>query len=195
MQRLAEAYFHLLKFIMVLCLVGMVILVFGNVVLRYGFNSGITVSEEVARLFFVYLTFLGAIIAMREHLHLGIDSLVRRLPAGGKRLCVIVSHLLMLGVTWLIMKGSWLQTLINLDVKTPVTGISMAVFYGVGLIFSGSVGLILLYDLYRALAGTMSDAEMVMVKESEDVLELEQLEHARVASAQRDVKLSGVKPT
>jgi TRAP-type mannitol/chloroaromatic compound transport system permease small subunit len=30
----------------------MVVLVFGNVVLRYGFNSGITVSEESSRYLF-----------------------------------------------------------------------------------------------------------------------------------------------
>jgi TRAP-type C4-dicarboxylate transport system permease small subunit len=75
MKKAVEAYFHLLKIAMVLCLVVMVVLVFGNVVLRYGFNSGITVSEEISRLCFLYLTFLGAIVAMREHLHLGVDSL------------------------------------------------------------------------------------------------------------------------
>ena len=54
----------------------MVVLVFGNVVLRYGFNSGITVSEELSRWLFVWLTFLGAIVALREHGHLGTDMLV-----------------------------------------------------------------------------------------------------------------------
>ena len=63
-----------------LCLAVMVVLVFGNVVLRYGFNLGITVSEELSRLLFVWLTFLGAIVALREHGHLGVDMLVSRLP-------------------------------------------------------------------------------------------------------------------
>ena len=39
----------------VLALVAMVIMVFGNVVLRYGFNKGITVSEEVSRWLFVWM--------------------------------------------------------------------------------------------------------------------------------------------
>jgi hypothetical protein len=42
------------------CLAAMVVLVFGNVVLRYGFNSGIAVSEELSRWLFVWLTFMGA---------------------------------------------------------------------------------------------------------------------------------------
>lgn len=176
MRKAVEAYFHLLKITMVLCLIGMVVLVFGNVVLRYGFNSGITVSEEISRLLFVYLTFLGAIVAMREHLHLGIDTVVRRLPLLGKKFCLMLSHVLMLFATWLFLDGSWKQAVINLEVKTPVTGVSMAIFYGVGVIFSISVGLILLYGLYHALTSKMTDDEMVMVKDSEEAVEMEELE-------------------
>ena len=36
-----------------------------EVVLRYGFGSGIDISEELSRFFFVWLIFLGAIVAMR----------------------------------------------------------------------------------------------------------------------------------
>ena len=43
----------------------MVVLVFGNVVLRYLANSGITVSEELSRWLFVWMTFLGAIVALK----------------------------------------------------------------------------------------------------------------------------------
>ena len=74
----------------------MVILVFGNVVLRYAFNLGMTMSEELSRFLFVWLTFLGAIVAFREHGHLGVDMVVSRLPPSGKKACLIVSQLLML---------------------------------------------------------------------------------------------------
>ena len=90
---IVNGYFRLLKFIIVCCLAVMVVLVFGNVVLRYAFNSGITVSEELSRWLFVWLTFLGATVAMKEHTHLGMDSVVSRLPAWGKKACFIVSHL------------------------------------------------------------------------------------------------------
>lgn len=194
MQKIVEAYFQLLKVVMVLCLAGMVILVFGNVVLRYGFNSGITVSEEISRLFFLYLTFLGAIVAMREHLHLGVDSLVKRLPTIGKRLCLIVSQVLMLFATWLFLQGSWQQASINLGVKMPVTGISMATFYGVGIIFSVSVGLILLYDLYRTVAGKVSDKDLVIVKESEETVELEELSRELDLESVHKPVMSSAKP-
>ena len=134
------------------------------------------VSEELSRFLFVWLTFLGAIIAFREHGHLGVDMVVSRLPAAGKKACLVVSQLLMLFVTWLFLQGSWQQTMINLDVKSPSAGISMGLFYGVGIVFSISVGVILLHDLYRVLTGRMSDEELVMVKESEEQEEFEELQ-------------------
>jgi TRAP-type transport system small permease protein len=176
MARVVDAYFWLLKALIALFLAIMVVLVFGNVVLRYAFNSGITVSEELSRWLFVWLTFLGAIVAMREHGHLGVDSLVKRLPTSGKRAALIVGQLLMLFVTWLLLRGSWEQTLINWDVAAPASGLSTGLFYGVGVIFAVSTGVILLVDLYRAVTGRLSEADLVMVKESEEQEEFEALQ-------------------
>ncbi len=176
MARLVDGYFWLLKAVIAVFLALMVVLVFGNVVLRYAFNSGITVSEELSRWLFVWVTFLGAIVAMREHGHLGVDSLVKRLPTGGKRAALIVSQILMLGVTWLLLRGSWEQTLINWDVAAPASGLSTGLFYGAGVVFSISTGIILLVELYRAVTGRLSESELVMVKESEEQEELEALQ-------------------
>lgn len=153
MKTVVDGYFHLLRALLVLCLAAMVVLVFGNVVLRYAFNSGITVSEELSRLLFVWMTFLGAIIGLRERAHLGVDALVRRLPPRGRRACLLAGHLLMLYVTWLVLEGSWIQTLINLDVASPATGFSMGLFYGVGVLFGLSTGAVLLWEIVGLLTG------------------------------------------
>jgi TRAP-type C4-dicarboxylate transport system permease small subunit len=176
MHKIVEGYFHLLKAIIVFCLAAMVVLVFGNVVLRYGFNSGIAVSEELSRWFFVYLTFLGAVVTMREHAHLGVDSLVSRLPVLGKKACLVASQLLMIYATWLFLQGSWAQTKINLSNTAPASGLSVGWLYGVGLVFSVSVIGVILHDLYRTLAGKLADDELVMVRESEEQAELEELQ-------------------
>jgi len=177
MAKIIEGYFHLLKIIIALCLALMVILVFGNVVLRYGFNMGITMSEELSRWLFVWLTFLGAIVVLREHGHLGVDLVVKALPTLGKKVCLVVANLLMLYATWLFLKGSWQQTLINLEVSAPVTGLSVGWFYGVGIVFSVSAGLILLYELYHVLFETVTDEELITVKGGEDQAEFEELQH------------------
>src|SRR6478609_836242 len=93
LQTLIDRLCRLLSIVMVGCLALMVLLVFGNVVLRYGFNSGITLSEELSRWLFVWMTFIGALVALRQHAHLGTDSLVARLPVAGKKICLGLSHL------------------------------------------------------------------------------------------------------
>jgi TRAP-type transport system small permease protein len=180
-KKIVDGYFRLLKILIALFLAIMVVLVFGNVVLRYAFNSGITVSDEISRWLFVWLTFLGALVGMKEHGHLGVDSVVARLPPFGKKACLVASQLLILGVLWLLFSGSLEQTKINIDVQAPASGISMAYFYGVGLIFSVTAALIVFYDLYRVVAGRLQDHELVMVTESEELAEVAH-QHGQVSA-------------
>ena len=169
MNKIVEAYFTLLKIIITLCLAVMVVLVFGNVVLRYGFNMGITASEEVSRLLFVWLTFLGAIVALRQHAHLGADTLVRALPPLGKKICFVASYLLMLYADGLLTLGSWKQAVLTFGDSAPASGISVGLFfYSSGLVFGVSAAVILLLDLVRVLSGNASEEDLVAVKESEE---------------------------
>ena len=169
MNRLIDGLGRGLEVLLVLLMLSMVVLVFGNVLLRYGFNSGITISEELSRWFFVWMTFMGAAVGLKEHAHLGTDMLVARLGKGGKRACLVVAQLLMVWVTWLILQGSWAQTKINLDVEAPVSGWSMAWLTGVGVVFAVLTLPLLLRELWRTVTGQLSDADLVMVKESEDL--------------------------
>jgi TRAP-type C4-dicarboxylate transport system permease small subunit len=153
MNTLLDRYCKVLDGITVAFLAIMVVLVFGNVVLRYAFNSGITVSEELSRWLFVWLTFLGAIVAIKEHGHLGTDMLVARLGPTGKKICAVIAHVLMIYVTWLLLTGSWAQANINWDVEAPVSGLSMAIFYGAGVFFAISAGLLLIRELWRVASG------------------------------------------
>jgi TRAP-type transport system small permease protein len=155
------------EFGVVAALAGMVVMVFGNVVLRYGFDSGITASEEVSRYLFVWLTFMGAIVAMRRHEHLGMDTVIKLLPRGGKLILAVVGDLSMLYCCSLLFIGSWKLTVINLTAYAAVTKMPLAVVYGVGLITSVMIALMLLESLYRVFTGQASDEELVMVQESE----------------------------
>jgi TRAP-type C4-dicarboxylate transport system permease small subunit len=168
MDKFLKGYCRGLEAVIAVCMTVMVVLVFGNVVLRYAFNSGIAVSEEVSRWLFVWLTFLGSIVALREHGHLGTEVLVARLGPQGKRVCLVLGYALMLWICWLIFRGALEQTKINWDVSAPSSGASMAWFYGVGVVFSVSAAAILLNDLFKLLTGRTGDADLIIVKESED---------------------------
>ena len=164
-------------------LAAMVVLVFGNVVLRYLFNSGITVSEEVSRWLFIWMTFLGAIVALREHGHLGVDRVVQRLPAWAKKICLGLGHLLMLYILWLLLQGSIAQARINWDVTAPTTGASMAIVYLSCVVFAVCAGFLMLLDLLRLVTGKISESELVMVQESEEAVQLQQILAAQEGDA------------
>ena len=168
MDSLLLRYCKFLELVMATCLAVMVLLVFGNVVLRYAFNSGITVSEEISRWLFVWLTFMGAVVALREHGHLGTDMLVGRLGPTGKKVCLVIGYVLMLMTCWMLFRGALEQTKINWDVSAPSSGASMAWFYAVGIVFSISAAGILMNDLFKLLTGRTTDADLIIIKESED---------------------------
>src|SRR2546423_8862744 len=120
-ERLIDLYCRLLKVAIAICLATMVVLVCTNVVLRYLFNSGIATSEELSRWLLVWLTFLGAIVALRQHAHLGVDTLVRALPPRGKLVCFLLSYLLMLYVDGLLTLGSWKQAGLTFGDTAPAS--------------------------------------------------------------------------
>ncbi|MBX3574003.1 MAG: TRAP transporter small permease [Mesorhizobium sp.] len=160
MARGIEYLFKGLEGLLVLLLAGMAIMVFGNVVLRYGFNSGILVSEEMARYFFVWLTFIGAVVTFRENAHLGVETLVQRFGRGGRLLCMVLSDLIILACMAALFWGTWKQYPINASMTAPVIGIRMNWIYGIGFFTSAGIGLMVAIRLFRALTGAVTEEEI-----------------------------------
>ena len=79
--------------LMASCLGVMAVAVFINVVLRYGFGSGVAASEELSRLLFVWMVFIGATAAYPAGEHMAFTSFVGALRKQPR---------LMLGMTLLI---------------------------------------------------------------------------------------------
>jgi TRAP-type transport system small permease protein len=168
-EKIIDGYCKFLSYLIAAMLALMVVLVFGNVFMRYAFNSGFTLSEELSRWLFVWMTFMGAVVALRSNGHLGTDMLVGKLGPKGKRICLGLSLVLMLFCTWLIAKGSYDQTVINWNSTSAVMEVSMGYFYACGIVFSVLASLILLSDLYRLLTGQIDDQHLMLIQESEDV--------------------------
>jgi TRAP-type transport system small permease protein len=169
LDKLIDRYCRLLCVLMVAALAVMVVLVFGNVFLRYAFNTGISVSDELSRWLFVWMTFMGAVVALREHGHLGTDFLVGRLPVAGKKLFLGISHVAMLFICWLLFSGALEQVKIYRETTSAVMEASMSWFYASGVLFAVSAAVILLLELFRLVTGRVADADLVNIRESEEV--------------------------
>jgi TRAP-type C4-dicarboxylate transport system permease small subunit len=160
--RLTQGVTRALELTIVACLATMAALVFGNVVLRYGFDSGIAVSEELARLLFVWLIFLGAILASRQHAHIGFDTLVKSLPAVWKKAAIAFTGSLMLGACVIFVIGGWQQTVINLDNSYPVLGISYAWLHGSAMVFGVGMAISIAFNIWDALTQPHTEEELSM---------------------------------
>ena len=170
MKKLNDLFFKLAEVTLVIMLSAMVIMVFGNVVLRYGFNDGIISSEEISRFLFIWITFLGAIVTMRDNGHLGLDSVVRKLSARGKKIAFSLSNVLMLSCCTLMFYGTLKQHGINASTRSAVTEIPMSWVYGVGYITSVAMGLMIIGKLIKLAKGEFKETDLIQVQDSEEVI-------------------------
>ena len=70
-------FIQLLEFIMVIMMTGMLVLVGVNVFLRIFANSGLDFAEEIPRFMFIWLTFCGAVVAMKANTHINVNMFVQ----------------------------------------------------------------------------------------------------------------------
>ncbi|ANN65075.1 TRAP transporter small permease [Bordetella bronchialis] len=153
MSRALDLVFRIQRWLMVACLVVMVVLLFGNVALRYLFNSGINASDELSRLAFVWLIFIGSVLAVRNHTHMGVTMLVERFGPGARRATHLFCQVLILAVLCMWIKGSWDQTAIGMGTRLPVTGLPSGVFNLACLYAAIVMALLTLADIVLTLGG------------------------------------------
>lgn len=161
--RAADLVLAALEAFLVLVLAAMIVLVFGNVVLRYGFDSGITVTDEVSRMMFVWIAFAGAIAVSRRHLQLGVDFVVAALPALPRRIVHLLGNLAILFCCWVLVSGAWGQMQLNWINTAPVSGLPTALTYAAPWLGGIGIGCVALANALGAAfgytAGAMASGE------------------------------------
>ena len=176
LARTIDAFYRLLEIVMVICMVVMLVMVFGNVMLRIFFNTGIDISEEMPRYAFVWMTFIGAIVGVHRRAHLGVDMVVRMLPVLGRKICWAISQTVMLVCSLYILYGTWLQHDILAGTSSPVAQISTLWVFGVSYLTGAAIAIICASHLVRLALGKVEENELIEVHEEglEDAVEAEQ---------------------
>ena len=90
-----------------LLLGGMTLITFINVVLRYGFNTGIIWGLELVTFLFAWLVLFGASYAVKVTAHLGVDVVVNLFGPHRRRTFALISGLICISYAVLLFKGSW----------------------------------------------------------------------------------------
>lgn len=141
-QRLAENA-------MAIALGVMALAVFVNVVLRYGFGSGIAASEELSRLLFVWLVFIGAAAAYPLGEHMAFISLLMRLrhrPAAMAAATALIRVLVIVACLCLGW-GAWQQVVVGLDSHSVVMGYPTALLPLPALLCAAAIGARAVWEL------------------------------------------------
>jgi TRAP-type C4-dicarboxylate transport system permease small subunit len=137
--------------VMAACLGVMALAVFLNVVLRYGFGGGLAASEELSRLLFIWVVFIGATLAYRSGEHMaftGLVGLLRTRPAAF-RAATIVIRLLVLLACVLLARGAWQQVLVGLGSHSVVLGYPTALQPLPALLCAVAIGAMACMELLR----------------------------------------------
>lgn len=158
--RLELAAVRVVELLLVLLLAGMVAMVFVNVVLRYVFNLNLPFSEEMSRYFFVWLTFVGAVLTFREHGHIGVEAVVRLLGRRGRLALMLATNVIIVLCMVILFLGTLRQHPINATMFAPISRIPMIWVFGIAYFTAIGIGLIAVVRIIRILAGRMSDAEI-----------------------------------
>ena len=137
--------------LMAACLGVMAVSVFLNVVLRYGFGSGLAASEELSRLLFVWMVFIGATAAYPAGEHMAFTSLVGMLknkPLPMKLMTSLIRLAVLLGcglVGW----GAWQQVVVGLDSRSVVLAYPTALLPLPALLCTVAIGVMALIELIQ----------------------------------------------
>lgn len=109
----------------------LVLVVTFNVIARYCFQTGLLWAEEVSRLIFVWVVFLGSYLALRRKSHMAIDLVFRAIPATQQRVMTVLGGLLALFFFFAVAYGGavLLATTLEFGRTTAILGISAAWSY------------------------------------------------------------------
>ena len=176
-------FYLLLEVILVVSMIVMFVLVFMNVMLRIFLNSGIDFAEEIPRFAFIWMTFVGAVIGMHKHSHLGVDMVVSALPVLGRKICWGISQAIMAVCSLYMLYGTWMQHDIVSANASPVLQMSMLWVYGVSYLTGTAISIICLSNIVRLFLGQVDESELIDVleegMEEAHEIEKEMAEHAR----------------
>ncbi|TKF45283.1 TRAP transporter small permease [Vibrio lentus] len=149
MQSVLKSIWKSIDVIMAVILTCMVALVFTNVVLRYGFSSGLRPSVELSRLGLVWVVMLGAAVVLRRGEHLAVAEFSERLFPKAvpvlRRICWVIV-LISVGMLYV---GSYRQMMSNWSDISQLTGLPSALFYLAGVVSGLLMGVIAFMRIFK----------------------------------------------
>ncbi|MEX1010486.1 MAG: TRAP transporter small permease [Balneolaceae bacterium] len=118
-----------LDWLLIIQLAVMSLVVAANVFFRFVLNQSIYWADELAMILMVWLTFLGAAVAIRDRAHYLFAWLIHKLEGRALKIYIVTGHLFMIAATLLLGWHSFQVTAGITDWIMPALEISRAWVY------------------------------------------------------------------
>jgi len=131
-KKLGNIYDNAEEILLVFSLLVMVVVIFLQVVMRYAFNSSLPWSEELARMIFIWMSWLGISFGQKKGEHIKITLVINAIKGKAKQSILLLADLCTLAILGvLIFKGLEItEKIYSMGTTTP------ALFIPKGLIYS-----------------------------------------------------------
>lgn len=175
MKLLLNRFEKLLDIFIVAMTAGIVLCVALQVLFRYVFSYSAPWTEEIARFMFVYLTFIGSAVCMKERTHITIEVLTDFLPQKVRSIILIFVQLLTMWFLIVVLIGSWQMVLSSTEVRSAsliwfnYSYVYFALFFGAVLMLFYSI--LRLYELIQKAFSSESDSSTSLPSDSPSINE------------------------
>jgi C4-dicarboxylate transporter, DctQ subunit len=102
--------------LLVIIITSIMFVAFGQVIARYGFNTGWAAALEYNTLAFSWLILLGMSYGLKTNLHLGVDIIIKKFPKTITKLIALFGALCCLAYGLILLDSLWLNFL-GVDVR------------------------------------------------------------------------------
>lgn len=129
-NKIFNTFFSIYKFILIILTLSMFIIVGTNVFSRFVLNNSLGWADELSRFVFIWISFLGAVMAYGSDDHVGLNFVIAKIPSAKvQNIISIISDLLIMAVLAII-------TYYGYIVATSATNVSPALYIPMTLVYS-----------------------------------------------------------
>ena len=102
---------HIEEHLLILIIALIMLVSFGQVVARYGFNTGWSAALEFNTVMFSWLILFGMSYGIKTNLHLGVDIVLKKLPAPLAKTLALFGALCVMAYGLLLLDPFWVEAL------------------------------------------------------------------------------------
>ena len=153
--RVASVIANLPEAIGGIAMLAITLVLFAGVIWRYFFVDPLTWSDEISRLLFVWLAFIGAAVGVKRGSHSAVAFFEARMPAHWQRVMALIAVAAIAVMAAVLLYAGAVETIDNVSQMMPVTRVSRGWQYA-AVPVSGALMLVYLVPIARrALRGQL----------------------------------------